>query len=38
MLIGDLGRSRAIEIQLSELDDYDYGFSIKIDQNIWKNF
>lgn len=38
MLTGDLGGSWAIEIPLSELDDYDIVLRMKIDQNIWKTF
>lgn len=36
MLSEDLGGSWAIEIPLSELDDYDIALRMKIDQNKWK--
>ena len=38
MLGCDLGGSWAIEIPLSELDDYEFAFRLKIDQNIWETF
>jgi hypothetical protein len=38
MLNDDLGGSWAIEIPLSELDDYDIALRMKIDRNIWQTF